>query len=151
MSLNSAFSTSGVRRARAFTQSRCSVRPPMKHCQISCMAAKIEFIKGVEEPTIPDVKLTRSRDGASGVATFLFQNPTVFEASSEVGDITGLYMVDDEGELQTVEVQAKFVNGKPDKIEAKYIMRSTFEWDRFMRFMERYAEDKGLGFQKSGK
>lgn len=87
------------------------------------MAAKIEFIKGVEEPTIPDVKLTRSRDGASGVATFLFQNPTVFEASSEVGDITGLYMVDDEGELQTVEVQAKFVNGKPDKIEAKYIMR----------------------------
>ena len=26
---------------------------------------------------------------------------------------------------------------------------SSFEWDRFMRFMERYAEDMGLGFQKS--
>ena len=111
--------------------------------------------------------------------------------------------------LQTVDVQAKFVNGKPDKIEVKYVMRrwvlhcthsatscythfrtepaccllvkamrahlpcflhllctlpnnqrarvrvptcvlcSSFEWDRFMRFMERYAEDKGLGFQKS--
>jgi Psb28 protein len=65
-----------------------------------------------------------------------------------MGDITGLYMVDDEGELSTVDVQAKFINGKPDRIEAKYVMRSTLEWDRFMRFMERYAEDKGLGFSK---
>jgi Psb28 protein len=29
-------------------------------------------------------------------------------------------------------VQAKFVNGKPDRIEARYIMRSSLEWDRFM-------------------
>ncbi len=58
-------------------------------------------------------------------------------------------MTDDEGELITVEVQAKFVNGKPSKIEAKYVMRSSFEWERFMRFMERYAEEKGLGFAKS--
>jgi photosystem II protein len=45
--------------------------------------------------------------------------------------------------------QAKFVNGKPARIEAKYVMRSTLEWDRFMRFMERYAEDANLGFTKS--
>ena len=134
---------------------------------------------------------------AAAAATFVFQNPAIFEASSEMGDITGLYMNDDEGQiavrgwagrqraplgcstplrpasvirlpqlslpltrpapppplplppLQTVDVQAKFVNGKPSSIEVKYVMRSTFEWDRFMRFMERYAEDQGLGFQKS--
>lgn len=113
------------------------------------MAASLEFVKGIEETTIPDVKLTKSKDGSQGMATFTFQNPTVFEASSELGDITGLYLVDDEGTLQTVEVQAKFVNGKPDKIEAKYVMRSALEWDRFMRFMTRYAEDKGLGFTKA--
>lgn len=112
-------------------------------------AATLEFIKGVEEPTIPDVKLTRSRDGSSGTATFVFENPSVFGASSELGDITGLYMNDDEGTIQTVEVQAKFLNGKPSAIEAKLVMRSAFEWDRFMRFMERYAEEKGLGFNKS--
>jgi len=112
-------------------------------------AASLEFIKGVEEPTIPDVKLTRSRDGSSGTATFIFNSPAVFEASSELGDITGLYMNDDEGTIQTVEVQAKFLNGKPSSIEAKLVMRSAFEWDRFMRFMERYAEEKQLGFQKS--
>ena len=33
-------------------------------------------------------------------------------------------------------------------IEARYMMRSQFEWDRFMRFMDRYAESNGLGFEK---
>lgn len=33
-------------------------------------------------------------------ATFVFQNPAIFEASSELGDITGLYMNDDEGTIQ---------------------------------------------------
>jgi len=28
-------------------------------------------------------------------------------------------------------------------------MKSQGEWDRFMRFMERYAEQNGLGFSKS--
>lgn len=101
------------------------------------------------QTTIPDVRLTRSRDGQSGTATFVFENPAIFEASSELGDITGLYMKDDEGTITTVDVQAKFVNGKPSKIEAKYVMRSAYEWSRFMRWMERYAEDKGLGFSKS--
>lgn len=32
-------------------------------------------------------------------ATFVFQNPAIFEASSELGDITGLYMNDDEGTI----------------------------------------------------
>ena len=50
--------------------------------------------------------------------------------------------------LQTVEVSAKFVNGKPDRIEAFYIMKSAMQWDRFMRFMEHYAEDHGLNFNK---
>ena len=44
---------------------------------------------------------------------------------------------------QTVEVSAKFVNGKPDRIEALYIMKSAMQWDRFMRFMEHYAEGGG--------
>jgi photosystem II protein len=55
-------------------------------------------------------------------------------------------MQDEEGELTTVDVNAKFINGQPSAIEAKYVMRSTYEWDRFMRFMERYASENGLGF-----
>lgn len=31
--------------------------------------------------------------------------------------------------------------------DCRYVMRSSMEWDRFMRFMERYAEGNGLGFE----
>ncbi len=68
-------------------------------------ATSLQFVKGVKETSVPDVKLTRARDGASGVATFVFAEPSIFEASSELGDITGLYMEDDEGVLSTVDVQ----------------------------------------------
>ena len=54
---------------------------------------------------MPDVKLTRAKDGSSGTATFVFAEPSVFEASEDLGDITGLYMRDAEGELSTVDVQ----------------------------------------------
>ncbi|XP_039143341.1 photosystem II reaction center PSB28 protein, chloroplastic [Dioscorea cayenensis subsp. rotundata] len=109
----------------------------------------IQFILGTDEQTIPDVKLTKSRDGTNGVATFVFDEPSVFDSSSELGDITGFYMIDEEGTIQSTDVNAKFVNGKPATLEAKYIMRTPKEWDRFMRFMERYSNANGLQFVKN--
>ncbi|XP_062079619.1 photosystem II reaction center PSB28 protein, chloroplastic [Humulus lupulus] len=108
----------------------------------------IQFIQGTDEQTIPDVRLTKSRDGTNGMAIFKFDQPSVFDSSGEVGDITGFYMIDEEGVLQSVDVSAKFVNGKPAGIEAKYIMRTPRDWDRFMRFMERYSNENGLQFIK---
>lgn len=110
--------------------------------------AQIQFLRGIDEEVIPDVRLTRSRDGSSGTATFYFQNPKVL-SSGNVDEITGMSMIDEEGVMTTREVKGKFVNGKPQALEVFYIMRSVEEWDRFMRFMERYAEDHGLGFNKS--
>lgn len=109
----------------------------------------IQFIQGTDEQTVPDVKLTKSRDGTNGMAIFKFDQPSVFDSSREVGDITGFYMIDEEGVLQSVDVSARFVNGKPAGIEAKFVMKSPREWDRFMRFMERYANQNGLQFVKS--
>lgn len=109
----------------------------------------IQFIQGTDEQTVPDVRLTKSRDGTNGVAVFAFERPSVFDSSAELGDITGFYMVDDEGVLQSVDVSAKFVNGKPARIEAKYVMRTPQEWDRFMRFMERYSRANGLQFVRN--
>ena len=57
-------------------------------------------------------------------------------------------MSDDEGVLSTTDVKAKFSNGKPQCIEARYNMKSQFEWDRFIRFMDKYAAEKGLGLEK---
>ncbi|MBF2028890.1 MAG: photosystem II reaction center protein Psb28 [Oscillatoriales cyanobacterium C42_A2020_001] len=112
------------------------------------MAARIQFARGIDEDVIPDVRITRSKDGSNGTATFYFQNPKAL-SNNMTEEITGMYLIDDEGEISTREVKAKFVNGQPDAIEAVYLMKSTNEWERFIRFMERYAEENDLGFTKS--
>ena len=110
--------------------------------------AKIQFSRGIDEEAVPEVRLTRSKSGDQGTATFIFENPKALSSTS-TEDITGMYLIDDEGELLTREVKAKFINGQPAGLEALYLMRSPAEWDRFMRFMERYSEANGLGFSKA--
>nr|YP_010021053.1 Psb28 [Chaetoceros muellerii]QOK36072.1 Psb28 [Chaetoceros muellerii]UHB41401.1 photosystem II protein W [Chaetoceros sp. DS1] len=114
------------------------------------MEAKIEFIRGLKEPILPDVRLTKSRDGSTGTATFCFKNPNILTKSTiKKGEITGMYLIDEEGVLETRDVNARFNNGKPEKIEAIYIMKSPESWNRFMRFMKRYSHINGLVFTKA--
>ncbi|MGM3305717.1 photosystem II reaction center protein Psb28 [Anabaena sp. WFMT] len=110
--------------------------------------AKIQFSKGIDEEVIPEVRLTRSRSGDQGTATFIFTNPQILAQGSNE-EITGMYMIDEEGEMITREVKGKFVNGKPEALEAVYLMKTPEEWERFMRFMDRYANENGLGLSKS--
>lgn len=110
--------------------------------------AAIQFSRGVTEPVVPEVRLTRAKSGESGTATFRFESPDILNSDSN-SEITGMYLVDEEGEIVTREVKGKFVNGKPTSVEAILIMNSQAEWDRFMRFMERYAQENGLGFSKA--
>ena len=120
---------------------------PLAQESTAAPAAFIEFIVGVPEPVVPDVKLTRSRDGTTGVATFTFDNPSFLAiGTTELGETTGMYLKDAEGTLKTSEVTATFTNGKPRFVKGVVVLRGAEEWDRFMRFMERYAESNGLGF-----
>ena len=49
--------------------------------------------------------------------------------------ITAMRMVDAEGEISSTDVAARFVNGQPSGLTVTYIMQSSDEWDRFMRFV----------------
>lgn len=114
------------------------------------MEAKIQFIRGKNEKVLPDVRLTRSRDGTTGTATFRFKNPNILDKNTiKEGEITGMYLIDEEGILETRNVSARFINGKPEAIESIYIMKNPETWDRFMRFMERYGATNGLVFTKA--
>ncbi len=110
--------------------------------------AQIQFSEGINEPVIPQIRLTRSKTGEQSTASFYFEKPDIL-GNDVTADITGMYMVDDEGQIITREVKAKFVNGKPEALEVFYIMNSAQEWDRFMRFMDRYSEVNGLGLKKA--
>jgi len=138
--------------APRLARSQCAMQADATDTSPATVApsAYIEFIIGVPEPCVPDVSLTRSKDGTTGVATFTFDNPSFLMAASEaLGDTTGMYLKDSEGTLKTSEVTATFTNGKPRIVKAVVVMQGAEEWDRFMRFMERYAESNGLGFSKA--
>ncbi len=110
--------------------------------------AAIQFFRGVDEPVVPDIRVTRSRDGRTGQATFRFEQPAAI-APETMGDITGMWMVDEEGEMVTREVNGKFVNGKASALEAVYSWKSEQDFERFMRFAQRYAAANGLGYSQN--
>lgn len=109
--------------------------------------AELQFSRGVKEEVVPDIRITRAKDLSDATATFYFDRPKAL--TEEGGEITGLYMVDEEGELATRDVNGKFVNGEPAGVEAAFVMRGQDEWDRFIRFMDRYSRDSGLGLTKN--
>ena len=113
------------------------------------MLAKIQFIKGLDEPVLPKVRLTKSKDGSTGTATFYFKNPAILDKRTlKKGEITGMYLIDEEGILETRNISAKFIQGQPKIIESIYIIKSAEEWSRFLRFMENYGKLHGLIFTK---
>ena len=109
--------------------------------------ATISFLEGVNEPTIPEIRLTRSRDGRTGQAFFTFEEPKALSSVKD-GSIKGMTMIDEEGTLTSREVKARFLNGNPSAIEATYVWKNELDFQRFMRFAKRYASCHGMGYSE---
>ncbi|WP_019500202.1 photosystem II reaction center protein Psb28 [Pseudanabaena sp. PCC 6802] len=113
------------------------------------MTARIQLAANIDEEAT-DVKITRSKDGSTSTATFYFAEPKCMSSENpeQSNNILGMFMIDEEGEIVTRNVNAKFINGKPAGIEAIYRMEGEFAWERFLRFMNRYAEANGMSLNK---
>ncbi len=107
--------------------------------------AAIQFFRGVDETVIPDIRMTRSRDGETGQAIFVFEEPDAL-GEEMTSAIAGMFLVDEEGELVSREVRGRFVNGRASAIEATYTWKTMEEFERFMRFARRYAKRANLDF-----
>ena len=108
---------------------------------------KIQFYDGIDEPVVPEIRLTRSNDGTTGQAFFIFEKPQALSSITS-GEITGMKLIDSEGEILTREVKVKFVDGDPIFLEAKYIWKNKNDFERFMRFANSYAKSNGLGYSE---
>ena len=109
--------------------------------------AKIQFYEGIDEPVVPEIRLTRGKDGTTGQAVFVFERPQALSSITS-GEITGMRMIDSEGEILTREVKVRFVDGEPLFLEALYTWRQTTDFERFMRFANSYAKSNGLGYSE---
>lgn len=110
--------------------------------------AAIQFFRGVDEIVVPEIRLTRSRDGRTGQAFFVFEQPEAL-SPDQMGEIAGMFLIDEEGELSTREVNARFINGKASALEVTYTWKSELDFERFMRFAQRYAKSHGLGYTEN--
>ena len=108
----------------------------------------IQFFNGIDEKVIPQIRLTKSKDGHAGQAFFRFDNPEAL-SSENFKDIQGMYLIDEEGLITTREINIAVskINGKYTAIEATYCWRSEKDFNRFMRFAYQYAKKYGLAYE----
>ena len=110
----------------------------------------IQFFNGIDEKVIPQIRLTKSKNGQSGLAFFRFDNPEAL-FSDNFKDIEGMYLIDEEGQITTREINIAVSkkNGEYTAIEAVYCWRSERDFNRFMRFANRFAEKFGLAYKQN--
>jgi photosystem II reaction center protein Psb28 len=116
---------------------------------------QIQFISGFEEMTVPRrVRLTKSENGETGTATFLFFEPSVFSVFLDFpfGDsiiIKSMTLIWDKKKITTKDIKIYFKNGKPNIIRAILIFRNSKDWFNFLNFMSCYSKETGLSFTES--
>ena len=73
------------------------------------MNTSIEFIKNKKELTLPIIKLTKSRNGKTGTATFIFIQPSLFLSSNfQIISINGMYLIWENNKIETKDIEIFF-------------------------------------------
>ena len=98
----------------------------------------IQFIKGKDEKEFPEIRLFRNPNGKEGQAIYKFSKPSTITIRN-YKSIQRMYLIDEEGELSTrkidLSVSEKYIN----EVKCTYNWSSEKEFERFMRFAERFA------------
>ena len=118
--------------------------------KIALMKPQIQFVSGIEESIVPRrIRLTKSENGETGTATFIFVNPTVFSLFANFSDsllIQGMDLMWDNKKINTSDVSVFFKEGKPIMIRSILIFKNSKEWFNFLNFMSCYSKETGLSF-----
>lgn len=111
------------------------------------MVIRIEFLKGIKETTLPVIKLTKSRNGKTGTATFIFIRPNIFQSVfSKKSSFDSISLILNKEKITSNDIILFFKEGKPFLLKAVFIFKNSNEWFRFLSFMRDYSKDTGLAF-----
>jgi photosystem II Psb28-2 protein len=117
--------------------------------------ASIYFFEGIPEE-LSSVSLRRNR--RSGVRTVLlsFKELRALERFNSFTKrfTNSLCLSDEEGEIQVTPSSVKFIFGGPEgdefeRMDCAVEIEQEDHWERFMRFMNRYAETNGMVYSES--
>lgn len=114
------------------------------------MVVKILFSSYLLETSIPIIRLTKSRNGKTGTATFIFIRPSIFQSNnfSELL-IDSMLLAWEKKTIITYDLKIFFHEGKPFLIKSIFLFKSPKEWFFFLNFMSAYVKETGLSFDES--
>ncbi|MEY2984802.1 MAG: hypothetical protein RLZZ568_1419 [Cyanobacteriota bacterium] len=120
---------------------------------MSAIAPQIEFFEGLPE-TLTNVSLRRSKLSNTRNVLLTFQSLKALEKfQSFTKQFTGnLRLVDEEGTIAVEPSSLRIIWGGDEgddlqRVECGFELVRDDHWERFMRFMERYAAANGMEYQ----
>ncbi len=115
----------------------------------------IEFFVDVPEE-LDNVKLRRSKTSGTRNVLFIFKRLNSLERFKSFTQQTygDLRLTDEEGIISIQPSSTKFIFGGDEgddllRVECGFEIEPDDHWERFIRFMNRYAESNGMGYQAS--
>lgn len=112
----------------------------------------VQFYEGIPE-TISDVRLRQNKSTGDRSALLIFEKMEAIEQFKSFRNefSKALKMIDEEGVITIEPSGVKFIFGGPEgddlvRVECTLDIDRDDHWDRFMRFMHRYAEANGMAY-----
>jgi photosystem II Psb28-2 protein len=117
----------------------------------------IQFFEGISEQ-LSNVSLRRSRNSGVRSVLMTFDSLKALEKfnSFTKGAANSMLLTDEEGAISVTPSSVQFLFSGPEgdelkRVECKFEIEQEDHWERFMRFMNRYAEVNELAYSETGK
>lgn len=112
----------------------------------------IEFFEGIPED-LSDVSLRRNQTTGVRSVLMVFKELDAIERFRSYTNrfAKALLLTDAEGKIEIEPSSVKFIFGGPEgnhleRVECRFEIDQEAHWERFMRFMHRYAEANGMAY-----
>lgn len=124
---------------------------------MTSITPSIQFFEGIPEELS---KVSLRRNPSSGVRSVLmtFDSLKAIEKFNSFRKkfSNAMRLTDEEGEISVEPSSVQFIFGGDEgdelkRVECKFEIERSDHWDRFMRFMNRYAEANGMAYGEPGK
>ncbi len=117
--------------------------------------ASIQFFAGIFEE-VSNVSLRRTPGSLKRIILMTFNQLKALEKFNcfTKQSLNSMLLTDEEGEISVTPSSTQFIFGGAEgdelqRVECKFEIEQDDHWERFMRFMHRYAEANGMAYGES--
>lgn len=115
--------------------------------------ATVEFLKDIKEE-ICEIKLRKGKDTGNRIIMFIFEKVNAMEKMrSFSAGADYMLLNDEEGDIQVTPRKLEFFYKNDDNLaraECTFELVNDMQWQRLRRFLDRYAESNGMGYEAKG-